>query len=53
MKTIRWLVPALTGTLLLRLWQESEGFFAGAGLVFGVFYIYAALVSAWSDYVRN
>jgi hypothetical protein len=52
MKTLRWLVPALTGTLLIRLSEQSQGFLAGAGLVLGAFYIFAALLSAWTDYVR-
>jgi hypothetical protein len=53
MKTLRWLVPAITGTLLIRLSEESQGFFSGAGLVVGAFYIFAALLQAWSDYART
>jgi hypothetical protein len=52
MKTLRWLVPALTGTLLFRLSEQSTGFLAGAGLAVGAFYIFAALLAAWTDYVR-
>lgn len=53
MKTLRWLFPALTGTLLIRLGNDSDGFFGGAGVALGAFYIFAALVSAWNDYVRT
>jgi len=47
---IRWLVPASTGILLIEFASESSGFLHGAGLVFGLFYVWAGISEAWRQY---
>jgi hypothetical protein len=50
---LRWLVPALTGILFVEFASESSGFLHGAGLVFGCFYLWAAISESWNQYVRT
>ena len=47
---LRWLVPAATGILLIEFASESSGFLHGAGLIFGLFYTWAAITQAWRQY---
>jgi hypothetical protein len=49
---LRWLIPAATGILLIEFASESSGFLHAAGIVFGLFYCWAAIVEAWARYVR-
>jgi hypothetical protein len=49
---LRWLIPAATGILLIEFASESSGFLHAAGIVFGLFYVWAALTEAWARYVR-
>jgi len=50
---LRWLVPSLTGILLVEFASETSGFLHWAGLVFGLFYLWAGITAAWEMYVKN
>jgi hypothetical protein len=53
LKTVQWLLPSLTGLLLLNLSKTAGDIWAGLGVAVGLFYIWAGLSAAWMLYVRN
>jgi hypothetical protein len=52
MKFLRWFIPALTGSVMLRLSSEVSGLLYALGIAIGGFYIFAAVVSAFLDYAK-
>jgi hypothetical protein len=53
LKNLRWLVPALTGGVMINLSLNTTSPLAGLGLAFGIFYTYAAIMGAWDLYGRG
>jgi hypothetical protein len=47
-----WLIPALTGILLIDLGGERLGIIGWAGIGFGAMYIWSSLSMAWKMYVK-
>lgn len=50
---LNWLVPAITGILLIELGGERDGIIGMAGLIVGGFQVIAALIVAWAMYVKR
>lgn len=50
---LQWLIPAITGILLIELGGEREGFIGVAGIAVGGFQVFAGLVAAWLLYVKK
>jgi hypothetical protein len=53
MKLLQWLIPAVTGSLLIRLSDEVTGFLFIAGVAVGGFQLFAAILWAWKTYVSD
>jgi hypothetical protein len=53
LKNLRWLVPALTGGVLINLSLNTTGSLGGWGLALGMFYTFAAIIGAWELYGRG
>jgi hypothetical protein len=53
LKNLRWLVPAITAGILLNLSLQDKSVLDGVGLVFGILYLWAAILGAWNLYGRG
>lgn len=50
---LQWLIPAITGALLIKLGTDQGGFLGVAGIAVGGFQVFAALVAAWIIYAKK
>lgn len=47
---LQWLIPALTGSLLIKLGTDAESWLGWVGVAIGGFHIFAAVIVAWARY---
>lgn len=45
-----WVIPALTGSLLIKLGTDADTWLGWVGVALGCFQIFAAVVVAWARY---